>query len=171
MKIACFHPLRFMRHCGVMVALFSLAGAWAVEAQTNARPQILFLHLIVTNQAVSLVDSNLRPGVLKPGLEADSTGLFFELISEAGTALWKGSMADPSVRHLEYEDPANPDRLLHKSVQLDKAEFTLRVPFHEQARRINFFKLSAGGPGAAQQAASRTSLGSITLPLNQQPSQ
>jgi hypothetical protein len=75
------------------------------------------------------------------------------------------------MRHLEYEDPANPGKLQHKRVQLDQAEFTIRVPFHQAARRINFFKLASGAPGAARQEVSRTSLGSITLPLNKQPSQ
>jgi hypothetical protein len=171
MKTTRFGMLPFMGYRTVLLALLALAGAWVTEAQTNKQPQILFLHLVVTNQAVSLVDSNLRPGVLKPGLEADSTGLFYELVSEAGATLWKGSMADPSVRHLEYEDPANPGKLQRKSVQLDKVEFTLRMPFHQAARRINFFKLASDAPGTARQEASRTSLGSVTLPLNKQPSQ
>jgi hypothetical protein len=153
------------------LAFLVLAGARAVEAQTNPPPQILFLHLMVTNQAVSLVDSNLRPGVLKPDLEADATGLFYELVSESGATLWKGSRADPLVRHLEYEDPANPGKLLHKSVQLDSVEITIRIPFHPSARRINFFKQAPGGPRAVQQAVSQISLGSITLPLIKQTSQ
>jgi hypothetical protein len=160
-----------MAQRAVILAFLLLAGARAAEAQTNPQPHILFLHLKVTNQAVSLVDSNLRPGVLKPGREADSTGLFYELVSEAGTTIWKGSMADPNLRHLEYEDPANPGKLQRKRVQLDEAEFTLRVPFHQAARRINFFKLASSAAGAASQKSSRTSLGSITLPLNQPPSQ
>ena len=171
MKMTCFGRRCSLGHRTVLLALLCLAGAWAAEAQTNQQPQILFLHLVVTNQAVSLVDSNLRPGVLKPGLEADSTSLFYELVSEAGATLWKGSMADPSVRHLEYEDPANPGKLQRKSVQLDKAEFTLRVPFHQAAQRINFFKLPSGAPGTARQEVARISLGSITLPLDKQPSQ
>ncbi len=155
----------------MILAFLLLANARAAEAQTNTQPQILFLHLMLTNQVVSLVDSSLRPGMLKPGLEADSTGLFYELVSEAGATLWKGSMADPSVRLLEYEDPANPGKLQRKRVPLEKAEFTLRVPFHQVARRITFFKLASNGPGAAQQEVSRISLGSIALPLNKSPSQ
>lgn len=171
MKMTCFGRLCSLGPRTVLLAMLCLAGAWAAVAQTNQQPQILFLHLVVKNQTVSLVDFNLRPGVLKPGLEADSTGLFYELVSEAGATLWKGSMADPSVRHLEYEDPANPGKLQRKSVQLDKAEFTLRVPFHQAARRVDFYKLATGAPGAVRQEVSRTSLGNITLPLNKQHSQ
>ena len=170
MNITHFSSFRFIcRRAAILAFVFLLlAGGRTADAQTNPQPYILFLHLKVTRQAVSLVESNLRPGLLKPGLEADTTGLSYELVSEAGTALWKGSMADPNLRHLEYEDPANPGKLLRKSVQLDEAEFTLRVPFHQAARRINFFRLATGGAGAAQLAVARTSLGSITLPLNQQ---
>ena len=172
MEMTPFGRLGRMGYRAVMLAFLFLlpAGARAAEAQTNTQPHILFLHLKATKQAVSLVDSNLRPGALKPGLEADATGLFYELVSEAGTTLWKGSMADPNVRHLEYEDSANPGILQSKTVPLDEAEMTIRVPFHPAARRINFFKLASGGPAVAQQEVSRTSLGSITLPLDKQPS-
>jgi hypothetical protein len=139
-------------------------------AQTNSPPQILFLHLVITNQTVSLVDSNLRTGTLKPAPEADSTGLFYELVSPADDLIWKGSTADPTLRHLEFEDPAKPGELRRTTVHLDRAEFTLRVPFQPTARRINFFKLTAGPPGTVQPAIARVSLGSITLPLDKRPS-
>ena len=155
----------------VFLALLGLAGGWRAFAQTNPSPQILFLHLVITNQTVSLVDSNLRPGLLKPTPEADSTGLFYEQVSEAGAMLCKGSMADPSVHHLEFENPAKPGGLQRKTVQLDKVEFTLRVPFHAAARRVNFFKLPVGPPGTVQPAVTRVSLGSITLPSDKHPSQ
>jgi hypothetical protein len=163
--------LRSMGCRFVFLTLLCLAGGWTALAQTNPPPQILFLHLVISNQVVSLVDSNLRPGVLKPAPEADSTGLFYELVSEAGALLWNGSMADPGVRHLEFENPANPGELQRKTVQLDRPEFTLRVPFHPKARRVNFFKLSAGPPGSVQPAVTRASLGSITLPSDKYPSQ
>jgi hypothetical protein len=155
----------------MLPVLVCLAGGWASSAQTNPPPQILFLHLVISNQIVSLVDSNLRPGVLKPAPEADSTGLFYEQVSESGATLWKGSTADPTVRHLEFEDPTKPGELQRKTVQLDKAEFMLRIPFHPTARRLNFFKLPAGPPGTVQPAVTRVSFGSITLPSDKHPSQ
>jgi hypothetical protein len=151
---------------GGLLFLF-LVSLLPAEAQTNTSPGILFLHLKVKNRMASLVETNLRPGVLKPAPEGDATALFCELVSEAGTPLWKGSIADPTVRHLEYEDPANPGQLLHKIVQVDEAEFTLRVPALPEARRIDFFKLRLGSSAAAgSQNFSRTSWGSITLPAN-----
>ena len=89
----------------VMGALFVLlvANSLVAEAQTNSGPGILFLHLKVTNQTISLVEATLRPGVLKRVREADSTALFCELLAEDGTTLWKGNMPDPTLRHFEYE--------------------------------------------------------------------
>jgi hypothetical protein len=151
---------------GLLVLL--LAGSPRAQAQTNTAPGILFLHLKVTNQVVSLVEVNLRPGVVKPGPEADATALCCELVSEAGIPLWKGSIADPTVRHLEYEDPANPGQLQHKVVRVEEAEFTLRVPALPEARRIDFFKRPSGSTEEERpQKPSRTSWGSITLPANQ----
>jgi hypothetical protein len=152
-----------------MGALLVLLGANSLmaEAQTNSGPGILFLRLKVKNQTISLVEATLRPGVLKPGLEGDSTALFCELLAEDGTALWKGNMPDPNLRHFEYEDPSNPGQLRRKSVQVSEAEFTLRVPSVPAARRIDFFKVQPGSPGVSLQKLSRTSWGSITLPVNQ----
>jgi len=148
-----------------------LARPLAVEAQTNGAPGILFLHLKVQKQTVSLVEATVRPGVLKPGPEGDSTALHCQLVSEAGTPLWKGSLADPTVRHFEYEDPATPGKLQHRVVQLDEAEFTLRVPSLPEAHRIDFYKLRSDSAGeAGGQKGSRTSWGSIRLPQSQQPS-
>jgi hypothetical protein len=171
MRASCFIKWRIPAHGAVIaggLVLLLLAASTPAQAQTNTTPGILFLHLKVTNQVVSLVEANLRSGVLKPGPEADGTALCCELVSEAGTPLWKGSIADPTVRHLEYEDPANPGHLQHKIVRVDEAEFTLRVPALPEARRIDFFKLPPGSAGAAgPQALPRTSWGSITLPVNQ----
>jgi hypothetical protein len=149
------------------LSVLLVANSLVAEAQTTSGPGILFLHLKVTNQTVSLVEATLRPGVLKRVREADSTALFCELLAEDGTTLWKGNMPDPTLRHFEYEDPSNPGQLRRKSVQVSEAEFTLRVPSVPAARRIDFFKVPPGSPGAGLQKLSRTSWGSITLPVNQ----
>jgi hypothetical protein len=148
-----------------------LACSRTAEAQTNTSPGILFLHLKVTNQVVTLVEANVRPGVLKPGPEGNSTALHCELVSDAGKSLWKGNVADPTVRHFEYEDPANPGKLQHRVVQMDEAEFTLRVPALPEARRIDFYKLRPdSGKEEGGQKVTRTSWGSISLPVKQQNS-
>jgi hypothetical protein len=154
---------------GAMLVVL-LAFSRAADAQTDGGPGILFLHLKVTNQVVSLVEANIRPGVLKPGPEGDSAALHCELVSDAGKSLWKGSVADPTVRHLEYEDPAHPGKLQHRVVQVDAAEFTLRVPVLPEARRVDFYKVrpDSGKDGGGQKAA-RASWGSISLPVKQPP--
>jgi len=119
---------------------------------------------------VSLVEANLRPGVLKPQPEGDSAALCYEVVSEAGTPLWQGNLPDPTLRHLEYEDPDHPGQLLHKSVRVEEAEFTLRVPSLPAARRVDFFKVQPGPAGAVGPKLARTSWGSVTLPAAQQPS-
>jgi hypothetical protein len=151
---------------GLLLVLL-VANSLAAEAQTNSGPGILFLHLKVKDQTISLVETTLRPGFLKRVREADSTALFCELLAEDGTTLWKGNMPDPTLRHFEYEDPSNPGQLRRKSVQVSEAEFTLRVPSMPTARRIDFFKVPPGSSGAGLQKLSRTSWGSITLPVNQ----
>ena len=144
--------------------LGSLASA-TLAADTNATPQILFLHLKVKNQAVSLVDSVARPGVLKARPAAASESLHFELFSATGESVWKASVPDPAVRHVEHEDPPGSGNLISKTVVLDETEFTVRVPAMSNARRIDFYKLEPSATNAtAATTFNRKSLGSVALP-------
>jgi hypothetical protein len=157
------------RHLGWIAAALALLGLLAPSpmcAQSNSAPQILFLHLRLTNQVVSLVGSATRPGVLKPAREAATDDLHYELFSASGESLWKAGLADPTVRSLEYEDPPGSGNLKRKTVVLKVAEFTLRVPALPEGKRVDFYKLESSGiPDASgQRATSRRSLGSLPLP-------
>lgn len=166
-KMPGFGPLKLPGRLGKGFA-FLLAFSWLLwaaplPAQTNSGPQILFLHLKLTNQVISLVEANVRPGVLKPASNSEADGVEFELVSTAGAVFWKGAMANPSVRHVEYEDPPHSGQLRRKAIPLDEAEFTVRVPVVPGATRVDFYKLDPPA-SAARNIVSRKLLGSIACP-------
>jgi hypothetical protein len=134
-------------------------------AQTN-EPQILFLHLKVTTQNVVLVEGTVRPGVLKPAPEADSTGLLYELQSADGARLWSGSMPDPNVLEVESEDPPHSGQLRRKAIPRTEAEITIRVPFTTAAERIQFYKLESEAGVKAEKPAKKVL---ATIPLRDNP--
>ena len=135
------------------------------RAQTNSTPQILFLHLKLTNQTVTLVDSVTRPGVLKPPRDAAVDDLHYELFSASSASLWKAAVANPSILHLEYEEPPGSGQLKRKTVVLDEAEFTARVPLVPEAKQIEFYRLEPSVPNAkGERALTRRSLGTLRLP-------
>src|SRR5437016_1116683 len=101
-----------------LVCLLVWLCAVQLLAQTNGEPQILSLHLKIQNQTLSVIETNTRPGALKPPRDAEAAGLYYEVISSAGAALWKSTMEDPTVLHLEYEEPPHSGKLKRKTVVL-----------------------------------------------------
>ncbi len=152
-------PWRVTALWGFILALTSL-----VSAQTPDAAQIVFLKIKMKNDTLTLVQSALRPGVLKQKRGGETRGeISYELRSASGKLLWRGAMANPLLQRFEYEDPANPGQLKIKSVKLSEAEFTLRVPFKPETHRIEFYRQEAGQ--GWQKVSRHVPLGSILLQL------
>ncbi len=151
-----------------VAAVLGLLGGLSPEptqAETNGTPQILFLHLKVKNQTVSLVDSATRPGVLKRPRQAAADDLHYEVLSATSNSLWKAAVLDPTLRRLEYEEPPGSGNLKRKTVVSDEADFTIRIPLSPEARRVDFYTLESSAPAAkGEKAVARKSLGSVVLP-------
>ena len=148
---------------GLLVLLLFCAGV--SSAQTNGEPKILFLHLKLKSQTVSLVETVTRPGTLKRPRDPAADELHYELLSGTGESLWKAAVPDPSVRHLEYEDPSGSGNLKRKSIPLDEAEFTVRVPLVSKARQVEFYKLAPAASGAkGEKRLAKISFGTVLLP-------
>ena len=134
-------------------------------AQATDEPQILFLHLKLKNQQVSLVKTVTRPGVLKRARDGAADELHYELLTDTGESRWKAAVADPTIRHLEYEDPPGSGNLKRKLLFLAEAEFTVRVPVVAKARRVEFYKLELSTPDAnGEQHHVKKTVGSVPLP-------
>lgn len=155
--------------CGLVLLLGLLLNLNAEEGQDE---QILFLHLKITNDVVSLVESTAVPGHLKIPIAAEKQGeLCLELTSTNGVPIWTDVMPDPLVRRYEYEDPDHPGQLKVKEVKLDQAEFTIRVPGRKEAKRLNIYRLDQPAAKSAAAAANqtRTLLGTVELHLPESP--
>jgi hypothetical protein len=134
-------------------------------AQNTNKSEILFLHVKLSNQQITLLDKNTRPGVLKRHRDGTGHELHFEVMSNSGQMLWKGATGDPAVREYEYEDPPGSGKMNHKIVPLAEAEFTVRVPVFANAQRVDFYQLEVTAPGApSEKRLSKKILGSVTLP-------
>jgi hypothetical protein len=118
-------------------------GVSELCAQPKDVDQILFLHLRMKDGTLTLVRSATVAGVLKSRRSADKKAPFqLEVETAEGASLWGEKMTDPSVRRYEYEDPDNPGVIKSKVVQLNEVEFTVRVPFKKEARRLSFYRVS-----------------------------
>jgi hypothetical protein len=165
-------PLKnWMRRYGWFPLLLAACGLNLVFAQESA-PQIFFLHLKLESNQVSLVSASVAPGTLKRFSES-RPAFDLEVATSTGQVLWTNNVADPSVRHLEYEDPDHPGEIISKEVQLTNTEFTVRVPVFRDAHHVNFYlaqssaETNAAGanPSVANlPAPQRKVLGTVMLP-------
>jgi hypothetical protein len=152
------------------LVLGTCGAGWAFAQELP--PQICFLHLSLESNQVSLVSATVAPGKLKV-FPAQDAVLGLEVATAAGQVLWTNRVADPSFRHLEYEDPDHPGQILSKEVRLTNTEFTVRIPVMRDAHHVNFYRLNSSsttnGAGANPSTAQVTSparqeLGSVELP-------
>jgi hypothetical protein len=162
--------LKGLMRCWGWVFLLCALDGRAVFAQESS-PKIVFLHLKLESNQVSLVSASVSPGTLKRFPERHPA-LDLEVATSAGQVLWTNNVADPSIRRLEYEDPDHPGQILNKQVQLTNTEFTVRVPAFPNAQQVNFYL--ALPPGATNVVGAKTSatnalpprklLGTVILP-------
>jgi len=149
-----------------LLALMAMAlpGASAVNAQPQSEAQIVFLHLRMKSDTLALVKSALRPGRVKQRrLVEKSGGIYYEVISASGKSLWQGVTDDPSQQRLEYEDPDHPGELKIKYVELNEAEFTLRIPFKPAMHRLELYRIAPAAPVSGRQKVARQLIGSVPL--------
>lgn len=139
------------------------AFALASSAQNTNAPRILFLHLKLKGQSVSLIDATSVPGVLKPARVAQGD-IRFELVSQTGGALWQGALADPRGQIPDFPALDDSDKTpRHAPARPDEIEFTLRVPHLPAAQRIDFYTWE-NPPTGMTNAAVKKFLGRLLLP-------
>jgi len=164
-------PGNWIRKQFCLTLLLGACGASVIYAQESPS-QIFFLHLKLQSNQVSLVSASVATGRVKVFSEQHAA-LNLEVATSAGQLLWTNRVADPLLRHLEYEDPDHPGQIIDKVVQLTNAEFTVRVPVIRDAHHVNFYwsrrapatNAAGANPSAAQlPAPQRTDLGSVLLP-------
>jgi hypothetical protein len=159
-------PYNTLLRFALLIALVAMAlpGAGAANAQTRSEAQIVFLHLRMKNDTLTLVKSALRPGLVKQRrLVEKSGGIYYEVISSSGKSLWQGVTGDPSQQRLEYEDPDHPGELKTKYVKLNEVEFTLRIPFNPEMSRLELYRMAPAAIAQGRPKVLRKLIGSIPI--------
>lgn len=131
-----------------------------------AQDGIVFLHLRLKDNTISLLEYNVRPGTLKKSrLVNNHAGISFEVLSGNNSTLFVNTVNDPSVQHYEYEDPNSSQRLIRKEVIQNDVEFFLRVPYNNDMRRIRFYRTVPLPAQSKSQRLNKVLLGTIELHL------
>lgn len=151
---------------GIILCL-TFIGPADVVAQANTSTGMLFLHLRISDQAISVVKIDSVKGDLKRSKTvAAQDGLHFELVSTNGHVLWAGRIADPRARRIEYEEPEGSGKIVQKTIETTEAEFVIRVPRHPASQKVEFYSHSSSAKTSDKATKGRTLIGSVALPAH-----
>jgi len=156
-------PSRFTIWIAVLLMIATIMPTSLSAADDKDGAKIIFLHMRIDADGVSLVDSRTVPGRLKtPRTDQPRGEIVYELVAEQSIALYTAGISDPLTLRFDYEDPDQPGRLRSKTVQLEETEFTVRVPYAAEATHVNFYRVDRAA-GTSAQAATRQLIGSIPV--------
>lgn len=142
-----------------------ILGPSTVQSENKTSGGIAFLTVLLTHDSVQLTGWTITKGTLRqPRTPTDRGNLEYEALSLSGDVVWKGSLSDPLVRRLEYEDPDNPGQLKAKIIKADTARFVVRIPADAVIDRITFYRVERRSEAGEKSAAVRRLLGSVSCP-------
>lgn len=153
---------RFGRFAFAISVLVLSVCCWAGD-----KDQILFLHLRLQDDTVTLVKSDTRPGRLKVPVGSRKGEIILELLASDELVLWSSVIQDLRFRRIEFPDPDHPGALKTKLITSHAAEFTVRLPFHAAARQVRLQRLEKTVNGSRPMTATAALMGTITLPATQ----
>lgn len=149
----------------LFLILVFAAGRLFGADEPPRQPGILFVHLRINDGVFSVVGTTNAPGVLKsPRNAVAPRGYHLVLEDGSGRELWWQSLADPTVRRLEYKDPDNPRALKVKEVRLTETECVVRVPDVPGQRRLVLYRVRGPAEFRGNDALNREFVARLELP-------
>lgn len=157
---------RTLRFVGiVLMFLCALSFALAMPAFAQPKNQILFLQFSMKGDTLTLIRSEVRPGIVKEQRSHEfRDGLKYAFRSANGALLLEGTLSDPSVRRYEYEDPENPGRIKSKDITFHNVEFTIRVPYQSKMYALEVYRVRATLQSGSSVKLQKTYLATFVLP-------
>ncbi len=131
-----------------------------------AQDGIVFLHLRLKNNAITLLESKTHPGTLKEDRIANSnSGISIEVVSNIGSIIFTNTVHDPSIRHYEFEDPNFPGRMISKEIVQNDVEFFVRIPYKKNAHNARFYRTFILPSSSKTKQLNKVIIGTIPLQL------
>jgi hypothetical protein len=123
----------------LIITLLLISSVIAKAAGTENK--VVFLQFHIDSNSISLTKSTMADGELKKTrIRTESKEIYFEIVSKDSQLLSSGNIENPLVRKFEYENPDKPGEILQKIVNLESAEFTVRINYNNQIDKINFYR-------------------------------
>lgn len=131
-----------------------------------AQDGIVFLHLRLKNNTITLLESKIQPGTLKEDrMTKSNTGISIEVESDIGSIIFTKTINDPSVQHYEFEDPNFPGRLISKEIVQNDVDFFVRIPYKKNVHRVHFYRTFILPSSSRTKQLNKVIIGTIPLQL------
>lgn len=133
--------IRFLT--AVAVTLLLAFAPRPPQADSNAKSEVVFLTLEISDAGVSLVEWNTVAGTVKHSRRDNlRSPLTYSVQSAAGSTLWRGGLDDPRIVRIESYSTDPPGTITPHVFRRDTAQFTIRVPYDPSIDRIEFSRQS-----------------------------
>ncbi len=129
--------------------------------------RIAFVHMRFEDGELVLDGVKVVEGDMKRSrrLNLPEGHLYFEVLDISGKRLFEGTVPDPLKRRLEYFDE---DGTIHsKTVEVESAFFSVRIPFDTAAHAIKFYRIEVAGSEKAKLMKASEAFGSVTIELKE----
>lgn len=123
----------------LILILFLIFSPTRSVLPQNDDAEIAFLDIVMTDSSIAIVDTAIRPGVLREYHWFKKEGILYVVFSAQGDTLWKGMLDNPLIRRYEYLDDQEQFRRMHEHV--NRADFTIRIPHSDDVDHIRFYNV------------------------------
>lgn len=155
-----------MRKLLALCLLVLLAVGVSAECH-GGKGRIAFVHMRFEDGELVLDGVKVVEGDMKQPrrLNLPEGHLYFEVLDISGKRLFEGTVPDPLKRRFEYFDE---DGTIHsKTVEVESAFFSVRIPFDSGARTLKFYRIEAAGSEKAKLTKASEAFGSVTIELKE----
>jgi len=144
----------------VAISLLMILVAGTSAASEDDR--ILYLTVKYAGGTVSLDDAEVVDGTIKQPRQPRLTpGLHFAVAAADGEVLFTGTVPDPTLLHVEYED--DQGRLQKRTARQDPAIFVIRIPYDQRSHSVTIRRIDSTILDVRRVSEESTFLGTLVV--------
>ena len=146
-----------------LVAISLLMTLVAGTSPAGEEDRILYLTVKYAGGSVSLEDTRVVDGMIKQPRQPRLTPgrLHFAVTAADGEVLFAGTVPDPTLLHVEYED--GQGRLQKLTARQDPAIFTIRVPYDQRSHSVTIRRIDSTILDVRRLSEESTFLGTLVI--------
>jgi hypothetical protein len=146
-----------------LVAISLLMILVAGTSAASEEDRILYLTVKYAGGTVSLDDAQVVDGTIKQPRQPRLTpgSFYFAVAAADGDVLFTGTVPDPTLLHVEYED--DQGRLQKRTARQDPAIFVIRIPYDQRSHSVTIRRIDSTILDVKRVSEESTFLGTLVV--------